>query len=127
MSSESGLSVPGAFGVSATSINVELRNKKRSVGGKTLAQQGFDIEFRSNGAIRIDYQQNYERPVRDLILDVLATTKGGMTAKQMSQAIKEDTDRDVDETTIRRVVARGVDGVEEDDSKRPKTYSLEAS
>jgi hypothetical protein len=123
MGSETNLTVPGLFGVTATSIQVELRNKKRSAGGKVTAQQGFDIEFRSNGDIRVDYQQNYERPVRDLILDVLATTTKPMTAKALSAAIREDTERVVDETTIRRTIARGIDGVETS-VERPYTYSL---
>jgi hypothetical protein len=119
---ETGLLVKGQFGVTASSIQVELRNKKRSVGARTTASQLFDIEFRSTGAIRIDYTQNYLRPLRDLIADVLTGSSGPMTAKAISAAIKEDYEREVDETTITRTLARGIDGVGEVGAKRPKTY-----
>ncbi len=122
--SEQGRLVKGQFGVTASSIQVELRNKKRSVGGRTTASQLFDIEFRSTGSIRIDYTQNYERPLRDLIADVLSGS-AAMTAKGIAAAIKEDYDRVVDETTITRTLARGVDGVDEVGSKRPKTYAAQ--
>jgi hypothetical protein len=119
--SETGLSVPGVFGVTATNITVELRNKKRSVGARAGGSHLFTIEFRSDSSIRIDYQQDFERPIRDLILDVLSTTQP-MTVKDISRAIEEDTGRKLSEESLRTVIRRGVDGLVEHDG-RPKTYT----
>jgi hypothetical protein len=96
---------------------------KRSVGQRVTAGQVFDIGFRSTGAITVDYMQTYQRPMRDLIADVLASSSAAMTAKGIAAAIKEDYDRDVDETTVRRTIERGIDGVIEVGTKRPKTYA----
>jgi hypothetical protein len=118
---DSGILVPGQYGITATSITVELRNKKRSVGARARASQLFNIEFRSNDAIRIDYQQNYERPLRDLILDVLSATP--MTTRAISRAIEEDTGKKLGEDVLRMTIRRGIDGLVEHDT-RPKTYTL---
>jgi len=53
------------------------------------------------------------------------TGRGAADAKGIAAAIKEDYDRVVDETTITRTLARGVDGVDEVGSKRPKTYAAQ--
>jgi hypothetical protein len=121
---ESNVPVKGQFAVTSTVMTVELRNQQRSVGAKTSAGQVFDVEFRSTGFVNVTYHQSFERPVRDLILDVLS---GGvvMTRKQMSAAIKEDTGRDINEETLRKAIERGIDGLVEVSTKRPLTYSLE--
>jgi len=121
---ESNVPVKGQFAVTSTVMTVELRNQKRSVGAKTSAGQVFDVEFRSTGFVDVTYRQNFERPVRDLILDVLS---GGvvMNRKQMSAAIKEDTGRDINDDTLRKAIERGIDGLVEVSTKRPLTYSLE--
>jgi hypothetical protein len=123
LSVDTGLIVKGQFGVTETVMQVELRNMKRSVGQRVTAGQVFDIGFRSTGAITVDYMQTYQRPMRDLIADVLASSSAAMTAKGIAAAIKEDYDRDVDETTVRRTIERGIDGVIEVGTKRPKTYA----
>lgn len=116
----------GQFGVTSTVMQVELANKKRSVGAQPLGRQGFDIEFTSLGAIEVRWNGAQGASVSQMVLDVLATAARGMTVKALRDAIAEDTGVEVSRNTLEHTVRSMSDRGDVDviGDSRPKVYGL---
>jgi hypothetical protein len=116
----------GLFGVTSTVMQVELANKKRSVGAQPLGRQGFDIEFTSLGGIEVRWNGAQGASVSQMVVDALATARRGMTVKALRDAIIEDTGVEVSRNTLEHTVRSMADRGEVDvlGDSRPKTYGL---
>lgn len=116
----------GMFGVTSTVMQVEMANKKRSVGAQPMGRQGFDIEFTSLGAIEVRWNGAQGASVSRMVEDVLAGTKRGMTVKALRDAIAEDTGVEVSRNTLEHTVRGMVDRGELDTigDSRPKVYAM---
>ena len=117
----------GQFGVTSTLMQVELANRKRSVGAQPLGRQGFDIEFTSMGAIEVRWNGGMVGSTSQMVVDVLATaTARGMTVKAMAAAIEEDTGEAVKANTLERTVRTMYERAELEvvGTARPRSYAL---
>jgi hypothetical protein len=84
-------------------VALELHNKKANARPKSAAQF-VTFSFFADGTIEVATDGPAGRSVADLAESVLAD--GPMTVPKIAAAIKEDTGQKVDETTLRRSLAR---------------------
>lgn len=86
-------------------MQLELVNKKRSVGANTLIPQLVTFTFWPSGKIEIEHSQGKEPTVGDRILDILSDGKG-YTASQVATALGSDGGGKVSTDTVKKNLQR---------------------
>ena len=102
-------------------VALELRNKKANARPKSAAQF-VTFSFFADGTIEVATAGPAGRSVADMAADVLAD--GPLTIPKIAAAIKEDTGQAIDDSTIRRSLARHPRRFEQSTSGRPRTWSV---
>jgi hypothetical protein len=100
-------------------VALELRNKKAN-GRSKAAAQFMTFSFMADGSIEADTTGPTERPLVDLIADVLAGEP--LTAKSIAAAIKEDFDRTTSEEAVRVTLRRHPRRFAEQANGRPRKW-----
>jgi hypothetical protein len=102
-------------------VALELRNKKAN-GRSKVPAQFMTFSFMADGSIEADVTGPGERPLVELIADVLADEP--LTLKQIAAAIKEETGREIREDAVRVTIHRDPRRFLEAETGRPRKWSL---